>query len=117
MLFTLASTLHRTGCCRASDATLGVIAQLVERLNGIEEVWGSNPHGSTKRFSLQRKGKGVVGTPWGFEPWFVCYAAISGNLSIRRESASPSPKAKGHPHGSTKRSLSRVVMGRSDRVS
>ena len=24
----------------------GVIAQLVERLNGIEEVWGSNPHGS-----------------------------------------------------------------------
>ena len=28
---------------------LGVIAQLVERLNGIEEVWGSNPHGSTKR--------------------------------------------------------------------
>ena len=29
--------------------TLGVIAQLVERLNGIEEVWGSNPHGSTKR--------------------------------------------------------------------
>ena len=25
----------------------GVIAQLVERLNGIEEVWGSNPHGST----------------------------------------------------------------------
>lgn len=28
--------------------TLGVIAQLVERLNGIEEVWGSNPHGSTK---------------------------------------------------------------------
>ena len=29
--------------------TLGVIAQLVERLNGIEEVWGSTPHGSTKR--------------------------------------------------------------------
>ena len=27
----------------------GVIAQLVERLNGIEEVWGSNPHGSTPR--------------------------------------------------------------------
>ena len=26
----------------------GVIAQLVERLNGIEEVWGSNPHGSTQ---------------------------------------------------------------------
>ena len=26
----------------------GVIAQLVERLNGIEEVWGSNPHGSTR---------------------------------------------------------------------
>ena len=26
--------------------SFGVIAQLVERLNGIEEVWGSNPHGS-----------------------------------------------------------------------
>ena len=35
----------------ASAGTLGVIAQLVERLNGIEEVWGSNPHGSTKRLS------------------------------------------------------------------
>ena len=31
---------------------------MVERLNGIEEVWGSNPHGSTKRFTLQRKGDG-----------------------------------------------------------
>ncbi len=34
----------------------GVIAQLVERLNGIEEVWGSNPHGSKRslehRFNL-----------------------------------------------------------------
>ena len=29
------------------ENNLGVIAQLVERLNGIEEVWGSNPHGST----------------------------------------------------------------------
>ena len=33
----------------------GVIAQLVERLNGIEEVWGSNPHGSiSHKFSLAR---------------------------------------------------------------
>ena len=32
--------------------SLGVIAQLVERLNGIEEVWGSNPHGSTKRLAF-----------------------------------------------------------------
>ena len=31
----------------------GVIAQLVERLNGIEEVWGSNPHGSKR--SLEHK--------------------------------------------------------------
>ncbi len=30
-----------------SPFRFGVIAQLVERLNGIEEVWGSNPHGST----------------------------------------------------------------------
>ena len=30
------------------DETLGVIAQLVERLHGMEEVWGSTPHGSTK---------------------------------------------------------------------
>ena len=29
-----------------TSAFEGVIAQLVERLNGIEEVWGSNPHGS-----------------------------------------------------------------------
>ena len=29
----------------------GVIAQLVERLNGIEEVWGSNPHGSKRAWS------------------------------------------------------------------
>jgi len=33
---------------------LGVIAQLVERLNGIEEVWGSNPHGSTKRLLIRK---------------------------------------------------------------
>ena len=33
----------------------GVIAQLVERLNGIEEVWGSNPHGSmSHKFNLAR---------------------------------------------------------------
>ena len=29
----------------------GVVAQLVERLNGIQEVRGSNPLGSTIRFS------------------------------------------------------------------
>ena len=34
----------------------GVIAQLVERLNGIEEVWGSNPHGS---ISPKRPGGGA----------------------------------------------------------
>ena len=27
----------------------GVIAQLVERYDGIVEVWGSTPHGSTTR--------------------------------------------------------------------
>ncbi len=35
---------------RAHKEYRGVIAQLVERLNGIEEVWGSNPHGSTFQF-------------------------------------------------------------------
>ena len=34
---------------------IGVLAQLVERLNGIEEVRGSNPLGST----LQAKSKGL----------------------------------------------------------
>lgn len=29
----------------------GVVAQLVEHHNGIVGVWGSNPHGSTKRKS------------------------------------------------------------------
>ena len=29
------------------DSLAGVLAQLVERLNGIEEVTGSNPVGST----------------------------------------------------------------------
>ena len=37
-----------SGKFRVSRRSFGVIAQLVERLNGIEEVWGSNPHGSTK---------------------------------------------------------------------
>ena len=32
---------------RIRDSGLGVLAQLVERLNGIEEVTGSNPVGST----------------------------------------------------------------------
>ena len=32
---------------RLPDAPSGVLAQLVERLNGIEEVRGSNPLGST----------------------------------------------------------------------
>ena len=34
-----------------SESCAGVLAQLVERLNGIEEVTGSNPVGSTS-FSL-----------------------------------------------------------------
>ena len=35
--------------------SFGVIAQLVERLNGIEEVWGSNPHGSiSHKYDLAR---------------------------------------------------------------
>ena len=31
------------------ELSSGVLAQLVERLNGIEEVRGSNPLGSTER--------------------------------------------------------------------
>ena len=37
-------------CVVFLDETLGVIAQLVERLHGMEEVWGSTPHGSTKYY-------------------------------------------------------------------
>ena len=39
-------------------ATFGVLAQLVERLNGIEEVRGSNPLGSSsfKTRHLQKQG-------------------------------------------------------------
>jgi hypothetical protein len=37
---------------RRSASDFGVLAQLVERLNGIEEVRGSNPLGSTS-FSSQ----------------------------------------------------------------
>ena len=33
--------------CKLSQMFVGVLAQLVERLNGIEEVRGSNPLGST----------------------------------------------------------------------
>ena len=47
--FLLASSAHEEACKWFYGESLGVIAQLVERLNGIEEVWGSNPHGSTKR--------------------------------------------------------------------
>ncbi len=36
-------------CWKLATYRSGVIAQLVERLNGIEEVWGSNPHGSIKQ--------------------------------------------------------------------
>ena len=35
------------GALRPSPSGFGVLAQLVERLNGIEEVRGSNPLGST----------------------------------------------------------------------
>ena len=35
------------GALRLSPSGFGVLAQLVERLNGIEEVRGSNPLGST----------------------------------------------------------------------
>ena len=39
----------------------GVIAQLVERLNGIEEVWGSNPHGSMSHHSFLARGVSRMG--------------------------------------------------------
>ena len=45
------------------DNSLGVLAQLVERLNGIEEVRGSNPLGSTpsfRRLAARRAGTIVV---------------------------------------------------------
>ena len=48
---------QRASCNRQSEIynlqfSRGVLAQLVERLNGIEEVTGSNPVGST--FALRR---------------------------------------------------------------
>ena len=67
--FILVSHLHHGSLHGFPGETLGVIAQLVERLNGIEEVWGSNPHGSTKCFSLRRKGKRWSKLNGGFEPW------------------------------------------------
>ncbi len=45
---------------RPSD---GVVAQLVERLNGIQEVRGSNPLGSTIRIFFR-----VVFFGWAFYP-------------------------------------------------
>jgi len=41
-----------TGFRHLACPSRGVLAQLVERLNGIEEVRGSNPLGSTTRFSM-----------------------------------------------------------------
>ena len=41
-----ALALPKIGARALVSPRFGVIAQLVERLNGIEEVWGSNPHGS-----------------------------------------------------------------------
>ena len=59
---------NRTFFCRhmlaqRSKSGNGVLAQLVERLNGIEEVRGSNPLGSTIR-------DGGVSRSERFEPWF-----------------------------------------------
>ena len=62
--FILASHLHHGSLLGFLDETLGVIAQLVERLNGIEEVWGSNPHGSTKRL-MEASIKQVCVRHWG----------------------------------------------------
>ena len=35
------------GVCYKLSPWNGAIAQLVERLHGMQEVWGSTPHGST----------------------------------------------------------------------
>ena len=45
---------------RKSGFSRGVLAQLVERLNGIEEVRGSNPLGSSLRLERQRKAKAAT---------------------------------------------------------
>ncbi len=39
--------------CASAKRSTGVLAQLVERLNGIEEVRGSNPLGSTARGRIE----------------------------------------------------------------
>lgn len=80
---------------------LGVIAQLVERLNGIEEVWGSNPHGSTKCYFHEMKitvcenlmgGSNFSSTAM---PRSAAFDPTDGTLQSLRI-------AKYHPHGSTK---------------
>jgi hypothetical protein len=67
------------------SALNGVLAQLVERLNGIEEVRGSNPLGSIKPFNAvlpvaSRRGKpvGNVSTTSKFTQGRQCFAPAHG---------------------------------------
>ncbi len=55
------------GALRPSPSGFGVLAQLVERLNGIEEVRGSNPLGSTifRVYAESTPKFGVYAKVWG----------------------------------------------------
>ncbi len=53
---------------RVSRSSSGVLAQLVERLNGIEEVRGSNPLGSTFPRLCQLYSPERILTPPAFAP-------------------------------------------------
>ncbi len=47
--------------------TIGAVAQLGERLNGIQEVKGSNPFSSTRSGLISMVGRARQGQAW-FEP-------------------------------------------------
>ncbi len=53
-----------------SSRVRGAVAQLGERYNGIVEVWGSIPHGSTN------KGKGSGQTVWPFFLWCTSFFGV-----------------------------------------
>ena len=81
----------RRPCSSNNNSTVnGVLAQLVERLNGIEEVRGSNPLGSTICGGVSRSER--------FEPWFDYPrdSAILGRSQFRR-----ARRSRDNPLGST----------------
>ena len=58
---------------RIAGLVSGVIAQLVERLNGIEEVRGSNPLGSTLIFQERLFDRSILGTDAENGRWIIIF--------------------------------------------